>query len=107
MGRACIGVYIAQKAPAAQDGQVALDADHVKRVLALMYMCGLHDGSGQFAFDVGMPAKSGISGGLVAVVPGRFAVAAFSPPVDAKGTSVRGALALRDISAALKVGLFA
>lgn len=88
-------------------GQVALDADHVKRVLALMYMCGLHDGSGQFAFDVGMPAKSGISGGLVAVVPGRFAVAAFSPPVDAKGTSVRGALALRDISAALKVGLFA
>lgn len=88
-------------------GHVALDADHVKRVLALMYMCGLHDGSGQFAFDVGMPAKSGISGGLVAVVPGQFAVAAFSPPVDAKGTSVRGALALHDISAALRVGLFA
>jgi len=84
----------------------AVSPSLVKHVLALMYMCGLHDGSGQFAFDVGMAAKSGISGGLVAVVPGQFAIAAFSPPVDAKGTSVRGALAMRDISAALGVGLF-
>ncbi len=88
-------------------GAVALDNAHVKHVLALMYMCGLHDGSGQFAFEVGIPAKSGISGGIVGVVPGRCAIAAFSPPVDAKGTSVRGALAMRDISAALGVGLFA
>lgn len=88
-------------------GQAALDNAHVKHVLALMYTCGLHDGSGQFAFDVGMPAKSGISGGLVAVVPGRFGVAVFSPPVDAKGTSVRGSLAMRDISSTLGVGLFA
>lgn len=102
-----MGATLAAGGVQPRTGQVALGPDHVKRVLALMYMCGLHDGSGQFAFDVGMPAKSGISGGLVAVVPGRFAVAAFSPPVDAKGTSVRGALALRDISAALKVGLFA
>lgn len=87
-------------------GEVALDSGHVKHVLALMYMCGLHDGSGQFAFDVGIPAKSGISGGLVGIVPGRFAIAAFSPPVDAKGTSVRGALAMRDLTAALGVGLF-
>jgi glutaminase A len=86
---------------------VALDNAHVKHVLALMYTCGLHDGSGQFAFDVGIPSKSGISGGLIGVVPGRFALAAFSPPVDAKGTSVRGALAMRDLSGALGVGLFA
>lgn len=88
-------------------GAPALENAHVKHVLALMYMCGLHDGSGQFAFEVGIPAKSGISGGLIGVVPGRFAVAVFSPPVDPKGTSVRGALAMRDICASLGVGLFA
>ncbi len=85
----------------------AIDPAYVKHVLALMYTCGLHDGSGQFAFDVGVAAKSGISGGLVAVVPGRFAIAAYSPRVDEKGTSVRGAQAIGNIIAALDAKLFA
>ncbi|MBZ0135408.1 MAG: glutaminase A [Planctomycetes bacterium] len=84
----------------------ALDPAYVKHVLALMYTCGLHDGSGQFAFDVGIPAKSGISGGLVAVVPGRLAIAAYSPRVDSKGTSVRGEAAMRALVSTLEAGTF-
>ena len=84
----------------------AIDEGYVKHVLALMYTCGLHDGAGQFAFDIGVPAKSGISGGLVAIVPGRLAIAAFSPRVDPKGTSQRGAAAIRTLSATLELATF-
>lgn len=79
----------------------------MKTVLAVMYTCGMHDASGRFAFEVGLPGKSGVSGGLLVVVPGRMGLAAYSPLVDAHGMSVRGFAAMREISRTLDLGVFA
>ncbi|WP_419192170.1 glutaminase A [Engelhardtia mirabilis] len=79
----------------------------VRDTLSVMYTCGLHDGSGEFAWSVGIPAKSGVSGAIVAVVPGRMGIAVWSPPVDHRGTSVRGKRLLEHLSASLRLGVFA
>ncbi|GGN99051.1 hypothetical protein GCM10010112_92490 [Actinoplanes lobatus] len=68
------------------------------QVLAVMATCGMYDVAGDWLLRVGLPAKSGVSGGVIAVSPARFGVAAFSPPLDAAGSSVRGVAALRTLS---------
>ena len=73
--------------------------------LAVMLTAGLYEDSGSWAFDVGVPAKSGVGGGIVAVVPGKYAVAAFSPPLDEAGNSVRGQLAAQFLSQRLGLDL--
>jgi len=71
-------------------GQRALPAEHVERVLSVMATCGMYNYAGSWLFEVGMPAKSGVSGGIIAVLPGRFGIGIFSPRLDVKGNSVRG-----------------
>ncbi len=78
-----------------------LDARHVPGILAVMATAGLYDDSGKWLFRTGLPAKSGVGGGIIAVSPGRFGIAAFSPPLDAAGNSVRAQKAISDVSDAL------
>lgn len=75
-----------------------IDAQHVPGILAVMATAGLYDDSGKWLFHTGLPAKSGVGGGIIAVSPGKFGIAAFSPPLDAAGNSVRAQRAIRDVS---------
>jgi glutaminase len=68
----------------------ALAAEYVDEVLSVMATCGMYDYAGEWFYRVGFPAKSGVSGGVLAVLPGQFGVGVFSPPLDARGNSVRG-----------------
>lgn len=81
--------------------------EHVPGLLAIMATAGLHDDTGQWLFMTGLPAMSGIGGGLIAVSPGRFGIGAFSPRVDSAGNSVRGRRAIADVSEALGGNPFA
>ncbi len=71
-------------------GELAIGRRSLRDVLTLMFTCGLYEQSGFWAYQVGVPAKSGVSGGFFAVVPGVFGVAVYSPRVDDSGTSLRG-----------------
>lgn len=79
-------------------GERALRTEHVPHVLSAMVTAGMYDSSGEWFSRAGLPAKSGVSGNVIAVVPGRFGVAVYSPPLDSSGNSVRGVAALRDLS---------
>jgi glutaminase len=71
-------------------GEQAIRGEFVESVLGVMGTCGMYDYAGEWLYDVGMPAKSGIAGGVIAVLPGQLGIGIFSPPLDAKGNSVRG-----------------
>ncbi|NEQ49973.1 MAG: glutaminase A [Leptolyngbya sp. SIO3F4] len=68
----------------------AINEDYVRDMLSVMYTCGMYNRAGEWAYRVGMPAKSGVSGGILAVIPGKAGIATFSPPIDSNGNSVRG-----------------
>jgi glutaminase len=87
-------------------GDRAITADNVPHILAEMTMEGLYETSGDWAYTVGLPGKSGVGGGLVAVAPGRMAIAAFSPPLDKHGNSVRAQRAITDIAGVLGLSLY-
>jgi glutaminase len=76
----------------------ALKSEYVPKVLSVMASCGMYDYSGAWLFDVGMPAKSGVGGGLLAVLPGQLGVAVFSPRLDSRGNSVRGLAVCKALS---------
>lgn len=75
-----------------------IDPRHVPGLLAVMATAGLYDDSGKWLFRTGLPAKSGVGGGLIAVSPGKFGLGTFAPPLDAAGNSVRGQRAIASIS---------
>jgi len=82
-------------------GKQVMKPENVPEVLAVMATAGLYDDSGKWLYRTGLPAKSGVGGGIIAVSPGRFGVAVVSPPLDAAGNSVRAQKAIADISNAL------
>jgi glutaminase len=82
-------------------GKSVLRSDYVPNVLAVMATAGLYDDSGQWLYRTGLPGKSGVGGGIIAVSPGKFGIAVISPRLDAAGNSVRAQKAIASISNAL------
>jgi glutaminase len=88
-------------------GQPVVDAETCRCTLVVMAIAGMYESSGRWLYDVGLPAKSGIGGGIVTVAPGKGGVGTFAPPLDAAGNSVRGQLATTFLSRRLGLDLFA
>ncbi len=79
-------------------GKKLMNPENVPEVLAVMATAGLYDDSGKWLYNTGLPGKSGVGGGLIAVSPGKFGIAVVSPPLDAAGNSVKAQKAIADIS---------
>ncbi|PLZ03931.1 glutaminase [Burkholderia sp. WAC0059] len=87
-------LFLANGGVAPSSGEHVVDASSAKRLSALMLTCGTYDAAGDFVYRVGLPAKSGVGGGIVAVLPGEMAVCVWSPGLDPTGNSLAGTLAL-------------
>ena len=86
-------------------GELAASADSVTKTLTVMTTCGMYDAAGQWFYDVGLPAKSGVGGGIIAVLPGRLGISVFSPLLDAHGNSVRGVAVCCQVARDLNLSL--
>ena len=84
----------------------AIDSQYVRDLLSIMYTCGMYNFAGEWAYKVGIPAKSGVSGGIMAVIPNRMGIAVYSPPLDQNGNSVRGIKVCEELSQALNLHIF-
>ncbi len=89
-----------------RSGDRAIKSEYVRDLLSVMYTCGMYNFAGEWVYRVGLPAKSGVSGGIIAVVPGKMGIAVFSPPLDIHGSSVRGVKVCEDLSNICKLHLF-
>lgn len=87
-------------------GEKIIEALEAKRINALMQTCGFYDEAGEFAYRVGLPGKSGVGGGIVAVRPGKYAVAVWSPLLNKKGNSMRGMRALEELTKLTNTSIF-
>jgi len=103
---AMMGATLANEGVNPRTGRRMLPSAHVPELLAIMAAAGFYDESGAWMLSAGLPSKTGVGGGIVAVVPGRFAIAAFSPRLNEAGNSVRAQLAIRQIAGDLGVGLY-
>ena len=88
------------------NGEVVVGPRDAKRINAIMLTCGFYDESGDFAYRVGMPGKSGVGGGIVAVIPGKLSIAVWSPELNAHGNSYRGIATLADFTTELGISVF-
>ena len=89
------GLFLAFDGRDPISGERVIAAERARRINSIMMLCGHYDNSGEFAFRVGLPGKSGVGGGILAIAPGRGAIAAWSPALNEAGTSAAGAAALQ------------
>ncbi len=87
-------------------GEQAVDSRYVKDILSVMYTCGMYNFAGEWAYKVGIPAKSGVCGGILAVIPNQMGIGVFSPLLDERGNSVRGVKVCEELSQRLCLHLF-
>jgi glutaminase len=87
-------------------GEQVIKRENVPEILSSMMMAGLYDGSGGWAWHVGLPAKSGVGGGIVAVMPGKGAIAVFAPPLDEAGNSVKAQEVIQYVANKLDLNLY-
>ena len=101
-----MGATLANNGKNPATGEQVIKAENVPHILSTMIMAGLYDGSGGWAWKVGLPAKSGVGGGIVAVVPGKGAIAVFAPPLDEAGNSVKAQKVIEYVANKLDFNLF-
>ncbi|MBQ8207353.1 MAG: glutaminase A [Clostridia bacterium] len=101
-----IAFVLANKGLNGETDDRIFDKKHAKYINAVLMTCGMYDGSGEFAINVGVPAKSGVGGGIMAVVPGRMGIGIYSPSLDSKGNSFAGIKALELLSKKLDLSIF-
>ena len=87
-------------------GEQVIKAEDVPYILSTMMIAGLYDGSGSWAWRVGLPAKSGVGGGIVAIAPGKGAIAVFAPPLDEAGNSVKAQEVIDYVAQKLNYNLY-
>ena len=103
---AVMGATLANHGANPITGERLIKRENVPEILSAMAMAGLYDGSGGWAWHVGLPAKSGVGGGIIAVVPGKGAIAVFAPPLDKAGNSVKAQLVISYVAGKLGMNLF-
>ncbi len=99
-------LYLANGGRRISDNLPALNPSQTKRVNAIMQTCGFYDESGEFTFKVGLPGKSGIGGGIIAIHPGKFSIAVWSPKLNEKGNSCKGMKFLEYLTTKTKSSIF-
>ncbi len=87
-------------------GERAIASEYIHDVLTVMNSCGMYNYAGQWSYEVGMPAKSGVAGGIIAVIPGQIGIGVFSPRLDAHGHSVRGVAVCKEFSETFGLHIF-
>ncbi len=103
---AVMGATLANQGINPITGERAIAHEYVDNVLGVMASCGMYDWSGEWIYRVGLPAKSGVGGGILAVLPGQLGIAVFSPPLDAQGNSVRAIRVCMDLARELSLHMF-
>ena len=101
-----MGATLANNGKNPATGEQVIKPEDVPYILSTMTMAGLYDGSGGWAWHVGLPAKSGVGGGIVAVVPGKGAIAVFAPPLDEAGNSVKAQKVIEYVAGKLDLNVF-
>ncbi|NMB27341.1 MAG: glutaminase A [Tissierellia bacterium] len=101
-----IGIFIANKCKNPKSKEVLCDEKIASIIIPIMTTCGMYNFSGEYAINVGIPSKSGVAGGILAVVPGRYGIGVYGPALDGYGNSIVGYEILKDLSKELNLSIF-